>query len=147
MKYIIFTDGSCSTEERKITSSFFIRTKKDFITLGCETLDGDSIAAAETIAIGFGIEALMCEVDIQPEDKVLIRTDCESTLTFFENVKDEDGRPKSKDTRCKKAWWMCRDLSSKCDVEIRKIQAHRDEVNGNKVADRIAKYFLRFNSL
>lgn len=147
MKYTIFTDGSCDFKNKRITSSYFIRTKEDFITLGCETFDGGNIAAAESIAVGLAVEELMNEVDLKQHDKVLIRTDCESVLTFFENATDENGGPKTKDNRCKKAWWEYRTLCSKCSVELKKIKAHRDEVNGNKVADRLAKYFMRFNSI
>lgn len=146
MKYLIYTDGACDHKNRKAASSYFIKTKDDFITLGFKSFSGKSAVIAEILAIGLAVETIMKEVELKSVDKVVIYTDSSRALEIFSTLKEENSELEVGGPRVQLAWDVCKKLNTICDVEIRKIKAHSDATNGNKVADRLAKHALRLST-
>jgi len=159
MKYTVYTDGACNPIKQLMSSSFMIRTSNRFIGAGANAFDGKDITIAESLAIGLGVEYVLKNVPVKEEDVVSIRTDSKVACDFFNGIKrDENGNqinagfeesftnPNSKaptrDVRVKLTWKTLQELNKKCKVEITHIKGHREEFNGNKVADRLAKYYL-----
>ena len=142
LDYLIYTDGACDHVRKRVASSFYIQTNSRFISLGGRCFRGKNIAKAETIAIGLGIERLLKQVELKQEDTVTIFTDCLSVLDFFKNVRDTEAVPGSNDPGVKLVWKYLKALECKCNWSFKKIRAHQNVVNGNAVADRLAKYVL-----
>lgn len=158
MKYEVFTDGACNPNKGLISSSFMVRTETTFVGSGANVFKGDNIAVAETLAIGLGAAYMLENVNLCKEDIVVFRTDCRSTYGFFYGFSyDEEGNqlnenpipftdpafePKTRDERVKLVCKAVQELSKKCNVSIVRIDGHLGNFNGNKVADRLAKYQL-----
>lgn len=158
MKYEVFTDGACNPQKGLMSSAFMIRTNTTFVGSDAKVFEGNNIAIAETIAVGLGAVYLLENVEISKDDYVVFRTDCRSTYGFFYGYSyDADGKqtnenpipftdaafePKTKDERVKLVCKAVQELAKKCTVEIISIDGHLENFNGNKVADRLAKYQL-----
>lgn len=143
MKYMVFTDGACNTAKSKISSAFVIFTEEDFIVARAYVFDGLHSYNAETIAIGSAAEYLLKEVNILPDDKVVIITDSKQARDYLSKAK-EIGGLKCANKTTQFAIKMYIDLCNRVvDVKIKQTKGHRDGSNENKYADRLAKQSLR----
>lgn len=151
MVYSVYTDGACTVPENqklgKIAAGYLIRTEDTLITVDLHTFQKPGLArVAEALAIAKAIEDLMSTVTLSKNDHVKIYSDC---VPVIKNYKDAGKvgvrRPYFHDTRELLTWDLLCKLRSKCSWSFVWIQAHKTPaVNGNKVADRLAKYALRF---
>lgn len=144
MQYLVYTDGACSPKRKKVTAAYMIKTKYKYIGSGVRGFEGTSIADGESIAVGLAVEALLKENILKEKDIVFIYTDCVSVIEFFSKVREKNAFPKTNKEGVKLAWYKLQELSKVCEWKFIKIKAHDKSSNGNKVADRLAKYGLRY---
>lgn len=144
MHYSVYTDGACSYEKSRVSAAYFVRSRRKYIDKGAVVYVGNSIAVAEVVAIGIAIERLQKQCRIEPGDKITIVSDSESAIDFLTSavnnrLEDFGG---TTDDKAWLAWDMVRDIGMCCHVELVKIRAHVKNINGNTVADRLAKLGL-----
>lgn len=151
MVYSIYTDGACNTEGSKklgvIASGYIIRTDDSYISMDLHAFNDPGLArVAESLAIALAVEDLMDSVELQPKDRVKIYSDCLPVIKAYRGAgKPGVKRPYFYDQREILTWDLLCKLRSKCAWNFSWIQAHTDDkINGNKVADRLAKYALKF---
>ena len=144
MKYIIYTDGTYEMREGKIAAGYVIRTKNKYIKLGGASLATGDIVIAEGLAVGLAVKYLLDKNILDKEkDKVEIVTDSLKTIETFNVIKK--GLPiKVKDNRLKKVEIILKQLNETCPWSFAKIDSHHKDTNCNKLADRLAKYYLQF---
>lgn len=144
MRYIIFTDGGHNKEEDKISASFVIVTKYQYIDMGASISKGGDIGVAEALAIGLAANNLLRIVDLKKdEDSVVIKSDSRNSIDLFNRIKQGKVKPANLDTRISMAWDKLVELGEKCDWELSKINSHHNCTNGNRLADRLVKYALK----
>jgi len=127
-------------EKYVVCGAYFIRTNEYYISRGMRAYWGKSIAVAEAMAVGLAAEYLRTAVRLQEGDKADFYIDSESAVKFLGSAVDWSKKhPSAPDMKARLAWWALRDLSKECEVVLHKIYAHEDSLNGNVVADRLAK--------
>lgn len=144
MHYSVYTDGACNSIKGYTSAAYFIRSRRAYVGKGAIVYEGSSIAATEVAAIGLAVEKLQKQCRITPEDKITIISDSESAIEFLTsavNNRLEDFRG-TRDGKAWLAWDMVRDIGMCCHVELMKIRAHMERINGNVVADNLAKFSL-----
>lgn len=141
-QYLVFTDGACSTESKFVSSSFFIRTNSSFITARAVFFKGKSTYIAEMSAIGLAMEYLRKNVVFQEGDEIVVISDSRDALADLRE-KDESIVKQSKNDFYKITWMQLQEMKKTVPVKLKKFKGHLDEMNGNKVVDRLAKHSLR----
>lgn len=152
MTYLVYTDAACRPQgdmkTGKIASSFFIKLEEKFIAQQANnhTEDGN-IFIAESLAVGVAVEYLLKEKHITSDDRVVLHTDSLAVIDFFKNVKHATEMPTIYDKRLEQVWRTLKELTDTCTWYFQKVRSHKtDVVDGNKVADRLAKYALYYGN-
>lgn len=141
-QYLVFTDGACNTESKFVSSSFFIRTNSSFITAKAVFFKGGSTYTAEMAAIGLALEYLKKNIEFKEGDEVIVISDSKEALTDLKE-KDTSIVKSSRNNFYKITWARLNELRETTPVKLKKFKGHLDEMNGNKVVDRLAKHSLR----
>lgn len=144
-KYVVFTDGAFNQVHMKGASAFFIRTDDVFICMKSYVFnDIQDITRAETVAICAAAEYLIENIKFEEGDSVTFVTDSMNSKEFLNNIRDRRTSNRwFKDHKIKIAVQTLMELEDICHWEIEWFKSHQEYNNGNKVADRLAKYALR----
>ena len=143
MLYSVYTDGSVDEAASKIASTFLIYTDDSFIALDSALFKGKFSSIAETLAIGVAAQYILRNLDITKDGTVVFHTDSRSSKIFLKNHLDEEEDMRTpNDQRVKIVVDTMKLLTSKCNVEFKKVKAHEVSLSGNNVVDRIAKLSL-----
>ena len=146
MEYIMYVDGGHSQELNKVAAGFMIQTAEKYIGMGASTGDGGDVSVAEALAIGIAVNYLLRMVDlVKGVDIVDIRSDSSNIIAFFQKIKSNETKPTNVDYRILLAWDKLVELDKVCDWKLTKVSAHKNEINGNKLVDRLVKYALQIH--
>ena len=141
MVYHVYTDGSCNAETYVSASAYLIITKTAFICSDTEVFRCKTATLVELKAISLALKALKEKVVLTEEDRIVIWTDSMASMYLlkgrdYEKVQLHKENPiviDALDTYAK--------TKELCKCELKKIEAHKDNLNPNKTVDRLAKYF------
>lgn len=158
MKFFVYTDGAHRLGSANIAASFYIRTGKDYITMKTFALHGRNAVVAECLAIGLACEWLLNNKPcLSKEDTIVMISDSKAAMDIVNRVRDmksnitenhadvknkEESRNNIKNPSIALAIEQLEKLKGKCNVDFQKIKAHKNTINGNYVADRLAKCAL-----
>lgn len=143
MKYLVYTDGATDENRGKVASSFFIRTDDRFIGMKSYVFDNKNNSHTELFAVGSAAEFLMDNVEVTQEDEVVIFSDSQRAIDLIRKLMPNQFNTGYADVKLRISMNAIKTLDSKCNLRIIKTRAHREGWNGNKVADRIAKFSLK----
>lgn len=143
MKYLVYTDGATDEKRGKVASSFFIRTEDTFIGMKSYVFDNKNNSHTELFAVGSAAEFLMDNVKITPEDEVVVFSDSQRAIDLIRKLMPNPYNTGYADVKLRISMNAIKTLDSECNLEIIKTKAHREGWNGNKVADRMAKFSLK----
>ena len=86
MNYELYTDGAVSSDNKTMAGGFFIKTDMQFVKTSAVDfvpMSGSvSSTTAEVLAIGAAVDYILASIELNPEDKITIFTDCK----FARNV-------------------------------------------------------------
>lgn len=144
MRYLVYTDAA-RFPNNEMCTSYFIRTKYDFIAIDASKFVGDNIGVAESLAVGIAAKYVLEVMKPSKLDSFEFNIDNLSTFNWYSKYLDmKDVEPYYLDERLKPSMQSIRLLASKCSVVVKKVAAHMDEtLSGNSVADRLASKIAR----
>lgn len=144
MKYTVYTDGATYNHKGVCGCGYVIITDNNYIT-------SDSIRVeeiknpkqAETISIGLAAAYLIDHIKLEKTDKVEFYVDSSSAIEFCEMHIGKKSSVACNVKQVINSILVLRRLGRLCQVSFEKIHGHKDRMNPNTFADRLAKLAIR----
>lgn len=144
MKYLVHTDGAADSVQKLAGMAFVINTNTKFIVQKCYKSEGNSSTDAEAMAVSLASKWLLSNIDLQEgKDFVLFYVDNQLVIDTLKT--DSSKLSDNLSEALRMAYNDYNELRNKVSTSVIKTWGHKsvESLNGNKVADRIAKYALR----
>ena len=142
--YNVYTDGAVDRERRASASAYIAFTDDKFVSLNYICVEGDNIGHAETVAVGLACSDILNneELTLNEDCTFVFFIDCTSTIGYLNGKLKSNNKVYGK-AEVKNAVESVRNLNSRCNVVLKKADAHKYEHNCNKCVDALVKYALR----
>lgn len=144
MKYLIYTDAAASAQKHISGCAYIILTESMYITSdSVKVVHTYNPTYAEVVSIGLAAAYLIDNMDISADDLVIINSDCLSAVEFCRSHMQTTGGVNCSARVVQNSIVVLRKLNNKCRVKFQKVHGHKDVLNPNMIADRLAKLPLR----
>lgn len=144
MRYLVYTDAAASTQKHISGCSFIILTDSTYIASDSVRVAATSNPThAEVVSIGLAAAYLLDNNVLSNEDVVMINSDCLSAVEFCRENMDKTGGVNCSARVVQNSIVVLRRLNKQCKVVFQKVHGHKDVLNPNMIADRLAKLPLR----
>jgi ribonuclease HI len=143
VKYRVYTDGACDHVSGNASTAYVVLTDELFIGMGGQLIRSKNIAMAETTAIALAFAFIKERVGLNKEDEIEVYSDSEAAITFCKSLLERKTEVRHTNKMLEAIHKDLLTTNSQCKLSIRKVRAHKANMNPNKLADRIAKFLLR----
>lgn len=144
MEYYVYTDGSCKTASHIAGSAFIILTKKNYIKCDCESFYSRFAFEAELNAAIMAFRYINEKLELTEDDNIIIYIDSVKTINLCNSIINKCGSIDKHVPLFSETDKQLNMLLSKCpNLEIKKVHAHQQTFNTNKMVDSLAKVAIQ----
>lgn len=144
MKYLVYTDAAASEKKYISGCAYLIITDRMYISSDSVRVTASvNPTHAEVVSIGLAAAYLIDNVELSADDVVTINSDCLSAVEFCRAHINTTGGVNCSSPMVRNSIVVIRELGSRCKVVFQKVHGHKDVLNPNMFADRLAKLPLR----
>lgn len=140
MEYYVNTDGSCRVDLNKAGASCIILTKKKYIHAECAAITSTYALEAELYGIIMCMKYMKENVELSSEDSITLSVDSVKALRMCNAIIDVEDNEDFKTPFYQPTREAIENiLETGVQLFFKKVKAHKDGFNTNKVADRLSK--------
>lgn len=140
MEYYVNTDGSCRVDLNKAGASCIILTKKKYIHAECAAITSTYALEAELYGIIMCMKYMKDNVELSSEDSITLSVDSVKALRMCNAIIDGEDNEDFKTPFYQPTREAIENiLETGVQLLFKKVKAHKDGFNTNKVADRLSK--------